>query len=129
MNPTATVGPSLRDGKSWCNESSFGILKSESPVGLRRGLARICRPACRGSFRARSGLAPFVIFPSSRSAKAGSASTHVARSLRLPDKLKTIAEVVRTIPDGSHIALGGFAVARNVIAVAHKLIRQRKKDL
>ena len=45
------------------------------------------------------------------------------------DKVKSVADVVRTIPDGSHIALGGFAVARNVIAVAHELIRQRKKDL
>ncbi len=45
------------------------------------------------------------------------------------DKVKSAAEVVATIPDGSHIALGGFAVARNVIAVSHELIRQRKKDL
>lgn len=47
----------------------------------------------------------------------------------MPDKVKTIAEVVRSIPDGSHIALGGFAVARNVIAAAHELIRQQKKNL
>jgi glutaconate CoA-transferase, subunit A len=44
-------------------------------------------------------------------------------------KVKTIAEVVKTIPDGSHIALGGFAIARNSISVAHELIRQHKKDL
>ena len=31
----------------------------------------------------------------------------------VPEKIKTIAEVVKTIPDGSHIALGGFAIARN----------------
>ena len=47
----------------------------------------------------------------------------------MPDKVKTVAEAVRSIPDGSHIALGGFAVARNVIAVAHELIRQQKKNL
>jgi glutaconate CoA-transferase, subunit A len=45
------------------------------------------------------------------------------------DKVKSVSEVVATIPDGSHIALGGFAVARNVIAVAHELIRQQKKNL
>ncbi len=44
-------------------------------------------------------------------------------------KITTIAEVVRTIPDGAHIALGGFAIARNVIAAAHELIRQEKRDL
>ena len=44
-------------------------------------------------------------------------------------KVKRVSEVVRTIPDGSHIALGGFAVARNVITVVHELIRQQKKNL
>ena len=47
----------------------------------------------------------------------------------MADKVKTVAEVVRSIPDGSYIALGGFAIARNVIAVAHELIRQQKKRL
>lgn len=36
---------------------------------------------------------------------------------------------MRTIPDGAQIALGGFAIARNVITVVHELIRQQKKDL
>ena len=48
---------------------------------------------------------------------------------KVADKVKTAAEVVRTIPDGSHIALGGFAVARNVITVVHELIRQQKNNL
>ena len=47
----------------------------------------------------------------------------------MADKVKTVAEVVRTIPDGSHIALGGFAINRCCIAVAHELIRQQKKNL
>ena len=47
----------------------------------------------------------------------------------MADKVKNAAEVVRTIPNGSHIALGGFAVARNVITVVHELIRQQKKNL
>ena len=37
--------------------------------------------------------------------------------------------MVRTIPDGAQIALGGFAIARNVITVVHELIRQQKKNL
>ena len=45
------------------------------------------------------------------------------------DKVKSVAEVVRSIPDGSLIALGGFAIARNVIVVVHELIRQQKKNL
>jgi glutaconate CoA-transferase subunit A len=45
------------------------------------------------------------------------------------EKVKTIAEVVKTIPDGAHIALGGFAIARNNTSVSHELIRQQKKDL
>ena len=45
----------------------------------------------------------------------------------MSEKVKTIAEVVKTIPDGSHIALGGFAIARNNTSVSHELIRQQKK--
>lgn len=45
------------------------------------------------------------------------------------DKVKSAAEVVRTIPDGSSIALGGFAIARNSVTVVHELIRQQKKNL
>ena len=45
------------------------------------------------------------------------------------DKVKSVSEVVHTIPSGSHIALGGFAIARNLIAVVHELIRQQKGDL
>jgi glutaconate CoA-transferase subunit A len=47
----------------------------------------------------------------------------------MPDKLKSVAEVVQSVSDGAHIALGGFAIARNVIAVAHELIRQGRKKL
>jgi glutaconate CoA-transferase subunit A len=45
------------------------------------------------------------------------------------DKVRSTAEVIQTIPSGAHIALGGFAIARNVIAVVHELIRQQKRDL
>ena len=47
----------------------------------------------------------------------------------MADKVKTVAEVVRTIPDGSHIALGGFAINRCCVVAAHELIRQGKKNL
>ena len=47
----------------------------------------------------------------------------------MADKVKSVADVVRTIPDGSHIALGGFAINRCNIVIAHELIRQRKKNL
>ena len=45
------------------------------------------------------------------------------------DKLKSVSDVVQSIPSGSHLALGGFAIARNLIAVVHELIRQQKRDL
>jgi len=44
-------------------------------------------------------------------------------------KIKTAAQVVGSISEGAHIALGGFAIARGVIAVAHELIRQNKRNL
>jgi len=45
------------------------------------------------------------------------------------DKVKTMAEVVKTISDGSHIAASGFAATRSAMAFAHELIRQRKRNL
>lgn len=47
----------------------------------------------------------------------------------MADKVKSVAEVVQSIPSGAYIALGGFAIARNAIAVVHELIRQEKRDL
>src|SRR5207248_10289231 len=47
----------------------------------------------------------------------------------MASKVKTVAEIVQTVPDGSHIALGGFTITRGCIAVAHELIRQQKKNL
>jgi glutaconate CoA-transferase, subunit A len=44
-------------------------------------------------------------------------------------KIKSVSQIVATIPNGAHIALGGFAIARNVITVVHELIRQQKRDL
>jgi glutaconate CoA-transferase subunit A len=47
----------------------------------------------------------------------------------LADKLKSAREVVQSIPSGSHIALGGFSIARNPIILIHELIRQQKRNL
>ncbi|NPV69712.1 MAG: CoA transferase subunit A [Firmicutes bacterium] len=44
-------------------------------------------------------------------------------------KIAQLRDVVSRVADGSHVALGGFAIARNPIAVAHELIRQGKKHL
>ena len=44
-------------------------------------------------------------------------------------KIRTLAEVVKTVPDRAHVALGGFAIARNPVAVVHELIRQNKCNL
>ena len=45
------------------------------------------------------------------------------------NKVKTVTEVVQSIPDGAHVALGGFAINRCNIVVSHELIRQEKKNL
>jgi acyl CoA:acetate/3-ketoacid CoA transferase alpha subunit len=45
------------------------------------------------------------------------------------NKIQSVPEVVQSIPSASRIALGGFAIARSVIAVVHELIRQQKSDL
>lgn len=45
------------------------------------------------------------------------------------NKIKTISEAVAAVPDGAHLTLSGFTIARNAIAAAHELIRQDKKNL
>jgi glutaconate CoA-transferase subunit A len=47
----------------------------------------------------------------------------------MENKLTSMAEAVSSIPNGSHIALGGFAITRCVIAFVHEMIRQSKRDL
>ncbi len=48
----------------------------------------------------------------------------------LADKLMTAAEAVeRFIPDGAQLALGGFTVSRNPMAMAREIIRAGRKDL
>lgn len=47
----------------------------------------------------------------------------------MKSKVMKLEDVVKTIKDGSEIALGGFAITRNPIAFVNELIRQGKKDL
>jgi glutaconate CoA-transferase, subunit A len=44
-------------------------------------------------------------------------------------KVTTLAEAVKTIPDGSHVALSGFAITRCAMAFAREVVRQGIKDL
>jgi glutaconate CoA-transferase subunit A len=44
-------------------------------------------------------------------------------------KVASLTDVVASVPNGAHVGLGGFAIARNVIAFVHELIRQGKRDL
>lgn len=44
-------------------------------------------------------------------------------------KVATLSEAVASIPQGSHVALSGFATARCAMAFAHEVIRQNLNDL
>jgi acyl CoA:acetate/3-ketoacid CoA transferase alpha subunit len=44
-------------------------------------------------------------------------------------KVVSLSEATACIEDGSHVALGGFAITRNVVAAVHEIIRARKRDL
>lgn len=48
----------------------------------------------------------------------------------IADKLMTLEEAVkRFIKDGSQLAIGGFTITRNPMAVAYEIARQRVKDI
>ena len=44
-------------------------------------------------------------------------------------KVTTLADAAALVHDGDHIAVGGFACARNAMAFSHELIRQGRRDL
>jgi glutaconate CoA-transferase subunit A len=44
-------------------------------------------------------------------------------------KVVSIAEAVASVPEGVHVALSGFAIARSAMAFAHEVIRQGIKGL
>jgi glutaconate CoA-transferase subunit A len=45
------------------------------------------------------------------------------------DKLITLEEAVKLVPDGAHLFWGGFGFQRPPMAFAHELVRQKKKGL
>jgi glutaconate CoA-transferase subunit A len=45
------------------------------------------------------------------------------------DKLITLEEAVKLVPDGAHLFWGGFGFQRPPMAFAHEMIRQKKKGL
>ena len=47
----------------------------------------------------------------------------------MKDKLTSLDEAIRDIPNGSRIALGGNTLHRAPSAAVHELVRQRKRDL
>ncbi len=50
-------------------------------------------------------------------------------SIPLTSKVTTLTEAAALVHDGDHVAVAGFACARNAVAFSHELIRQGKRDL
>jgi glutaconate CoA-transferase subunit A len=44
-------------------------------------------------------------------------------------KIMSLAEAAALVHDGDHVALSGFACARNAVAFSHEVIRQGRRDL
>ena len=53
----------------------------------------------------------------------------MAATAARPDRVVSLREIVADIPDGSHLALAGFAITRNAVAFAHELIRAGTRGL
>lgn len=51
------------------------------------------------------------------------------RSQVTDSKIKTLAEAAALVHDGEHLALSGFSIARNAVALARELVRQGRRDL
>ena len=47
----------------------------------------------------------------------------------MSEKIISIQEAVEKIPDGAHIALGGFTTQRHPMAFVYEMIRKKKRDL
>ena len=45
------------------------------------------------------------------------------------DKIMSLREAAKLVPNGAHISLGGFTTQRHPMAFVHELIRQRKRNL
>jgi len=51
------------------------------------------------------------------------------KTSELEDKVMTLREAAKLVPNGAHISLGGFTIQRHPMAFVHETIRQRKRDL
>jgi len=49
--------------------------------------------------------------------------------LKTSDKIMSITDAIKLIPDGAQVALGGWVINRCVIALTHEMIRQKKRNL
>jgi len=47
----------------------------------------------------------------------------------LSSKLVSLSEAVAMVPDGAHMAIGGFTVSRSPMAFIYEMIRQKKRNL
>jgi len=47
----------------------------------------------------------------------------------LEDKITTLREAAKLVPNEAHISLGGFTIQRHPMAFVHEMIRQRKRNL
>lgn len=47
----------------------------------------------------------------------------------MPSRVTSLSEAARLVHDGDHLALSGFACARNAVAFSHELIRHGRRDL
>ena len=50
-------------------------------------------------------------------------------SIPITSKVTTLTEAAALVHDGDHVAVSGFACARNAVAFSHELIRQGTRDL
>ena len=51
------------------------------------------------------------------------------KTSELEDKLMTLREAAKLVPNATHISLGGFTTQRHPMAFVHEMIRQRKRNL
>jgi glutaconate CoA-transferase subunit A len=48
---------------------------------------------------------------------------------KIEDKIMSLREATKLVPNGAHISLGGFTTQRHPMAFVHELIRQKKRNL
>ena len=48
--------------------------------------------------------------------------------LEIFDKIKSLREAVKPIPDGAQVAIGGWVITRCLMAFVHEMVRQKKRS-